>query len=256
MPIENYGVLKGIVLDGKEERNLKKPHYQIHVQGEMNREYRVAVNVMSRPIHPEVLYLADEDFQSPLLNALNNLEYGFTPINNFNGINDNTINTATSHIALDYIRGNIIQKPEKMKPLPHDLAGEDNDLNDFFNNFVEMARNESTPSTTIYVFGSKFISYGEKDEVFHFSPPIGIHNVHMNQGNDKSSSWSDDNGIWQDGGIFIHTKDKWIAIFLAFLTQSWCTDRNGYPLQSCSYLNATMKRNQETVKRKMNNYNK
>lgn len=241
MPIENYGVLKGVVLNGKEERNLKKPHYQIHILGESNKEYRVAVNVMSRPVHPEVLYLADENFQSPILPALTRLEYGFTPIHRM----DQSINTTNSHLALDYVRGNIIKRPEIMKPLPHDLAGKNNDLNDFLNNYVEMAKNESIPSTTIYIFGSMFISYGEVDEIFHFSPPIGIHNVHMNQGNEKNSSWSEDNGIWQDGGILIHTKDKWIAIFLAFQTQSWCTDKNGYPLQSCTYLNAKDKRNKD-----------
>lgn len=241
MPIENYGVLKGIVLDGKEERNLKKPHYQIHVKGEMDKEYRVAVNVMSRPIHPDVLYLADEDFKAPILKDLTRLDYGFTPIDGTN-----------RQIALDYIRGNIIKRPELMKPLPHDLAGANNDLNDFINQYVEMARGEREPSSTIYVFGSKFISYGKIDEIFHFSPPIGIHNVHMNQGNEKTGSWAEDNGIWQDGGILIHTKDRWIAIFLAFQTQSWYTDIYGYPLESRSYLNVKTKPKQVKVNRKLN----
>ncbi|MFV0342548.1 MAG: DUF2278 family protein [Anaerocolumna sp.] len=219
MPIENYGVLKGIVLGGKEERDLKKPHYQIHVRGERSQEYRVAVNVMSRPIHPKVLYLADEDFNAPFLDALIQLEYGFTPIN-----------TDNPFIALDYIRGNIIPMPEKMKPLPHDLEGQDNDLNDFLTNFITIATREKNPTSTIYVFGSKFISYSDRDEIFHFSSPMGVHNIHMNQGNDASSPWSHDNGIWQDGGILIHIKEKWIAIFLAFYTQSWSTDMEGNPL--------------------------
>jgi uncharacterized protein YukJ len=233
MPIENYGVLKGTVLDGKEERSLKKPHYQIHIQGELNKEYRVAVNVMSRPIHPEVLYLADEDFNAPFLKSLAGLEYGFTPIDHTNQL-----------IALDYIRGNIINKPELMKPLPHNLIGANNDLNDFFNHYVEMAKMEREPSSTFYVFGSKFISNGKIDEIFHFSPPVGIHNVHMNQGNEKIGSWAEDNGIWQDGGILIHTKNRWIAIFLAFQTQSWCTDHYGNPIESCTYLNAKAKEKQ------------
>lgn len=219
MPIENYGVLKGIILGGKEERALKKPHYQIHIRGEEDKEYRAAVNVMSRPVHPEVLYLADEDFHAPFLSHLSQLAYGFTPIDYSN-----------RHLALDYIRGNVIKKPYLMKPIPHDLAGGDNDLNDFLQRYVKMAMQEKKASTKVYVFGSKFISYGEMDEIFHFSPPVGIHNVHMNQGNDRNGAFAEDNGIWQDGGILIQLKGRWIAIFLAFQTQSWCTDDNGCPV--------------------------
>ncbi len=252
MPIENYGVLKGVVLNGKEERDLKKPHYQIHILGENNREYRAAVNVMSRPVHPEVLYLVIEDFQSPILPALTRLAYGFTPIYRTDQsiTTANKVKTWNSHLALDYVRGNFIEGPETMKPLPHDLAGKDNDLNDLFNHYVEMAKQESKPSTTIYVYGSMFASYGTMDEIFQFSPPLGIHNVHMNQGNDNKSSWSEDNGIWQDGGILLHTKDKWIAILLAFQTQSWCTDIYGYPLQACTYLDAKAKEKKNTVDRR------
>lgn len=219
MPIENYGVLKGIVLNGKEERNDKKPHYQIHIQGEMNKEYRASVNIMSRPIKPEVLYIALEDFKAPFLTTLAGLEYGFTPIDHSN-----------RHLGMDYIRGNMIKNPNLMKPLPHNLVGEDNDLNDFLHKYVEMAIHEQKTSSIIYVFGSKFISFGKRDEIFQFSPPSGIHNVHMNQGNDKNGFWAQDNGIWQDGGILLQTKNKWIAIFLAFQTQSWCTDDYGHPI--------------------------
>ena len=46
----------------------------------------------------------------------------------------------------------------------------------------------------------------------------------MNQGNVEK--WKGDNGIWQDGGILIHfeKEEEWIGIFLAFQSQSWCTD--------------------------------
>lgn len=221
MPIENYGVLKGIVLDGKEERDYNKPHYQIHIQGEKDAYYRAAINVMSGPKHTgsKVLYYADEAFYSPVLKKLGSLKYGFTPIN-----------SKKKGLALDYIRGNIISNPAKMKPLPHDRAGKDNDLNDFLEKYVNMAIQEKEPSSTIYVFGSLFETRGESDEIFHFSPPVGIHNVHMNQGNDKKGPWVKDNGIWQDGGILVQMKYHWIGIFLAFQTQAWCTDDYGNPV--------------------------
>ena len=49
-----------------------------------------------------------------------------------------------------------------------------------------------------------------------------------------------DNGIWQDGGILIHfeKEEEWIGIFLAFQSQSWCTDEEGHarvPVEHCDY---------------------
>ena len=58
----------------------------------------------------------------------------------------------------------------------------------------------------------------------------GIHDIHMNQGNPKGP-FQKDNGIWQDGAIFIElpASGKWIAVFLAFQTESWTTDNSGNP---------------------------
>ena len=60
----------------------------------------------------------------------------------------------------------------------------------------------------------------------------------MNQGNVEK--WKGDNGIWQDGGILIHfeKEEEWIGIFLAFQSQSWCTDDEGHarvPVEHCDY---------------------
>ena len=60
----------------------------------------------------------------------------------------------------------------------------------------------------------------------------------MNQGNVEK--WKGDNGIWQDGGILIHfeKEEEWIGIFLAFQSQSWCTDEEGHarvPVEHCDY---------------------
>ena len=73
---------------------------------------------------------------------------------------------------------------------------------------------------------------------FHFKPGNGIHDIHMNQGNVEK--WQGDDGIWQDGGILIHfeKEEEWIGIFLAFQSQSWCTDEEGHarvPVEHCDY---------------------
>ena len=76
------------------------------------------------------------------------------------------------------------------------------------------------------------------DSYFRFKPGNGIHDIHMNQGNVEK--WQGDDGIWQDGGILIHfeKEEEWIGIFLAFQSQSWCTDEEGHarvPVEHCDY---------------------
>ena len=55
----------------------------------------------------------------------------------------------------------------------------------------------------------------------------------MNQGN--SGGWMRDNGVWQDGGMLIHfpSDDRWVAIFLAFQSQTFHTDdKTGNPISN------------------------
>jgi uncharacterized protein YukJ len=59
----------------------------------------------------------------------------------------------------------------------------------------------------------------------------------MNQGNPVPGSYARDNGIWQDGALFLQMPSlnpdpaqTWVAISIAFRTESWNTDNNGNPL--------------------------
>lgn len=214
MPIENYGVLKGKVLEGRQERYDDSPHYQILVKGENNLKYRVAVNVMSRYSESEILYLEANPYKNRNNILLQQLPYGFTPIER-----------QREKIGLDYVKGNLTKYYGEMVLMPHNKPGPRNDLNDFFQSYVTHAK---TNQDTIYVFGSRFGPEERFDPIFDFHPMQGIHNVHMNQGNGER--WARDNGIWQDGGILIQRKDKWIGIFLAFYTQAFHTDEKGSPI--------------------------
>jgi hypothetical protein len=53
---------------------------------------------------------------------------------------------------------------------------------------------------------------------------MGVHDIHMNQGN--SGSFTKDDGVWQDGGLIFHFPklSQWVAVFLAFQSQAWHTD--------------------------------
>ena len=78
-------------------------------------------------------------------------------------------------------------------------------------------------NAVIYAFGSAFSDRGKVD---------GVHNIHMNQGNIGKFAY--DNGVWQDGGIFLYypAANTWTALFIAFQTESWNTDNSGNPLAS------------------------
>ena len=75
----------------------------------------------------------------------------------------------------------------------------------------------------LYAFGEPWISENRRDNCFGFRPTNGIHNVHMNQGNDIR--FIADDGVWQDGALMIHfrSENRWIAVFLAYQSQSWQT---------------------------------
>ncbi|GIM29611.1 hypothetical protein CPJCM30710_22770 [Clostridium polyendosporum] len=207
MPVHEYGVLKGIVKGAEMDPITdSSPHYKIIVEGEKNKKYEVVVNVMSSKDskRPELLYLADKNFNPQAITKIEKLKDGFHHINDQN-----------REIAIDYIRGNLFN-PSKMTILEHYRSGPDNDLYEFLNDFTMKAKKQMAK---IYVYGAKFYR------------GLGVHNVHMNQGNDKIKS--EDNGIWQDGCLLYEFNDHWVAIFLAFQNQFWCTqehgNKKGYP---------------------------
>jgi uncharacterized protein YukJ len=74
----------------------------------------------------------------------------------------------------------------------------------------------------LYAFGGAYADRGKVD---------GIHDIHMNQGNPVNNHGGD-NGVWQDGALFIHlpSKGTWTAVFIAFQTESWNTDTSGNPV--------------------------
>jgi hypothetical protein len=110
-----------------------------------------------------------------------------------------------------------------MRPLPPESPGQDNDLADKLDHYIQRAIGD--PGAGVYVFGERWgPEPSTRDKVFGFLPGNGVHDVHMNQGN--SGGFRKDDGVWQDGGLLIHlpAEQRWIAIFLAFQSQAWHTD--------------------------------
>lgn len=205
--IPGYGVLRGLAIEAKLEGD--KPHYQIHIKA-AGADYRIAVNVMSDEAPSELLFFLDPDFKHPLLAQLPALAEGFT-----------VVPKQPNGIALDFIRGNLFS-PEEMKVVPLEHTGPGDDLHQIFEVHVQQA---ITRKADVYAFGSKWgPEPGKPDEYFGFKPGNGIHDIHMNQGN--SGPHAGDNGVWQDGGLFLHFPDenRWLAFFLAFQSQTFHTD--------------------------------
>ena len=210
MPLNRYGVLKGSVIDARREDDPESPHYQVHVLADST-SYRVAVNVKSQMSPSELLFLVDDRFWHPLTAGLPGLTQGFTELQREPG-----------SLALDFIRGNLFNRL-RLRTLPPNLPGPDNDLSDLVEHYVARASQER--GSEVYAFGERWGPEQDKrDKIFGFLPGNGVHDIHMNQGNHPP--FVRDDGVWQDGALVFHflSTDQWVAVFLAFQSQSWHTD--------------------------------
>lgn len=74
-------------------------------------------------------------------------------------------------------------------------------------------------SQRVYIFGQ------------HYDNGLGVHDVHMNQGDPAGSQWWASNGPWQDGGVVLERADGTLAAWLVkFNSQSLSTDSQGHPV--------------------------
>src|SRR5947209_6650976 len=211
MPVPKYGVLAGRV----SERQLasgSSNHYEIHVQA-AGEDFRIAVNVQSVD-GSEVLFHVDDAFDHPVTTALAALAEGH-----------HIVPMTPEGLAIDYVRAGYVAKAD-MVPLPV-TGDDDNDLNDQIDSLVQRAMNSA--GARIFAYGSFFKDPpNKKDKYFNFAPSQGIHDVHMNQGNDPGHKGDD--GVWSDGALLFHypARQQWAAVFLAFQSQSWITDSHGH----------------------------
>lgn len=208
MPVNRYGLLKGQAIDSR-PASRNSPHYEVHIT-DGAASHRIAINVQSSLQPNEVLFLVDEHFEHPITSDLVPLEPG-----------KRLVPSQPGGLALDYIRGNLFDT-SAMRPLPADVPGEDNDLNDKVDRYIRRAM--SVEDGFVYAFGAQWGPEDRADRYFGFLPGSGIHDIHMNQGN--SQQFVRDDGVWQDGGLLLHfpSDQQWVAVFLAFQSQTFHTD--------------------------------
>lgn len=207
MPLKHYGVLKGRPIGAVQETDPDTPHYQVHIVAD-DVDYRIAVNVKSNSrTNSELQYFVNTDFHHPIISSLIPLPLGFTPVQHL-----------PEGIALDYIRGNLFDMSQ-MRMLPYFVPGPQNDLNELLDEHVQRAIQD--PNAMIYAFGQRWgPEIRTRDKVFRFRPGNGMHDIHMNQGNDAHHAHDD--GVWQDGGLLLQfpSSHRWVAIFLKFQSQT------------------------------------
>lgn len=209
MPLKNYGVLKGKVINRRLASGANA-HYQIHVIDDTT-DYRIAVNVRSALSPSEVEYLVDPRFDHPFLPKLDALGTGW-----------HSLTPEPGGPALDFIRSNLFD-PRNLVPLPFDVPGPDNDLNEKIDHYTQRAMGDE--DALIYAFGERWgPEEGKKDKIFGFLPGNGVHDIHMNQAN--VGRFTADDGVYQDGALLLHfpNQQQWVGIFLKFQSQTWHTD--------------------------------
>ena len=213
MPINRYGVLHGRPI-ARQLGTGPSPHYQIHLI-DATTDYRIAVNVASALAPSEVEYLVDAQFSHPILAELEGLPQGW-----------HDLESRPGGKALDFIRTNLFD-PTAMVPLPPNVPGPDNDLNEKLDLYVQRALGDE--SASVYAFGQRWGPEAAiKDKYFGFRPGNGVHDIHMNQGN--VGKYVADDGVYQDGGLLLRfpgagtRPDTWVGIFLKFQSQAWHTD--------------------------------
>ncbi len=224
MPIASYSVLKGSPSAGKVVTGASR-HYQITINAGTATPFTVAVNIESVD-GSEVLYAIEQSFTPPDTAGLETLAAGVTGLSSTAG-----------GLALDYVREQIAGQPmitrAAMTLLPKAVrqavpaavhsAVDDREMaaSRALENAVVALLNTAIAAgdATVYAFGSAYADSGTID---------GIHDIHMNQGN-PTNNHGDDNGVWQDGALFLATGGTWTAVFLAFQTESWVTDAMGDP---------------------------
>jgi len=222
----NYGVLKGTVTGHL--RDADDDHYQILVRAgsQMN---RIAVNVHSTLKPPDLLFQTMVAFPAPLTKALRTVPVGFQKVPSSPG-----------GLAQDFVRGGLL-RVDQFEVVPGDIPGADNDLKDKLEAAVVSAMNKK--GSLVYAFGAKWgPEKKKKDKYFKFLPGNGIHDIHMNQGNDKKHAGDD--GVYHDGCLFFEYPDgSYRGFFLAFQSQSFQTDdKTGHALKQTAIRKSSKKK--------------
>jgi uncharacterized protein YukJ len=262
MPLTTYGLLRGAVINVLPFKKIGD-HYNIEIRA-AGKLYRIAVDVYSTlkgspkswsadgstqwDTDRLVMFYKDEQYTHPILIPLLQAAEGLTP-----GA------ALPAPLHPDYVRYQPALFPlDQMVTVPPKQSDKDgNDLNDDIDPWIQKAKNNA--QAEVFAFGSSWDDstdpHPDPHQYFHPNPSLGIHDIHMNQGD--SGSQGVNNGAGQDGALFIRfagaanagniagaklgptagnaaagsaDADTWVAMFFRFQNQSIDTDAQGNPV--------------------------
>jgi len=197
MPLQTpYGVISGVVdhADLVNPSGGQWPHYHVWVNTPAGL-YDSAVNLKSLTEVRIEYRTRDLDHQT-CANILS-LPDGWTPL----------AQTSTSG-AWDYVRH-------------PGLTGTAGWILQTGDNLIQALQYQLTNVQRIHVFGASY------------SSGLGVHDVHMNQGDPAGSAFAPLDAIWQDGGLLFEygpPQPHITALQIKFETQSLYTDDQGHPV--------------------------
>ncbi|MDD5349975.1 MAG: DUF2278 family protein [Chthoniobacteraceae bacterium] len=206
MPLKSYAVLKA---RPKATRSSGEGHPHFQLQLEANGEfYRAAINVRSMLEPSAMEYLIKLRFGHPITASLRRLPPGL-----------HMVERRPGGLALDFIRLNLFPRDQFLTLSSAHANGAD--LNDVLEGIFAGAITD--PGCWVYIYGEPWES-DATDRIFRFHPSRGLHDIHMNQGNDPCHLEQD--GVWQDGAVLIEhpRQQRWTGLFLKFQSQSWRTE--------------------------------
>ena len=190
---------------GSSRRHTASPHYHIVGSVDGGSQYTIVINIESRDNSaPMLRYYIASDFRHPITAKLTS-QFG-------NGYEIQSIESIPDTLALDYVRGGLFDQSQlKLENTTPD--GEDS-LNELIDGYIKQAISDNAD---MYAFGQEYSDNPQNQ---------GVHDIHMNQGNEPQ--YENEDGVDQDGGLLIYfpSTGKWMAMFFAFQSQSFNTDPN------------------------------
>jgi uncharacterized protein YukJ len=226
-----YSLLKGTLVDAKPWSRSRSgpPHYHLQIEA-TGKNYDVAINIASTDPSTDdkrVLYLI-RGVTSMLVpnnaDALNTLAAGFYDFPD--GM------TGKGITGLDYTgdrdaAGQPFVTRDDMKPLPLYKEHRPDSGQDAVMLLVQSVK--GVPGVDVFLFGHKYDTPADPQSWLDARLSGGIHNIHMNQGN-YTGNHDDEDGRHTDGGLLLRMPTGvWRGLYIAFPTQSWDNDTEGYP---------------------------
>ena len=166
--------------------------------------YRASINIWSKIAPHRLLYGFRPKMCHPMLRPLGQRQEGLYSLDR----------PSLWDLRQDYRKQGLINR-RSMVAMPDHKRGPRNDLLDMV--LPKMRDLIARPEAyKLAIFGDAWGPEDRVDWYFDHDPSQGIHNIHMNGGEDPERDWN-------DGGLFIYNRQakSWEGHFFAFQGASW-----------------------------------